>query len=292
MSASPDTQLCPHCGRQTPAVRRCVHCGGALARPAPAGLMSSTMPGADYGVYLIALPVIAVVGLLIVALAAHSLAGWGWLLALTALLSGLLVAAEIFQAPAAWTSGSALKPLTVWSGAVLLLWPVGYPLYLRARQRYGLSNWLIAALAADAVFIAGALFALWLTFSDYGKAPLVAKPNAETAGLLTADPRWVPDPDAIEIVKSGHLDNCPSKTLEQEVNGFFEAPRWQAGAATGGADFVNVSGLIDYQGKTAVATFQFVLYKDKSGFRYQAFTINGVPQPLYVAGLTLAQMCG
>ena len=56
-------------------------------------------------------------------------------------------------------------------------------------------------------------------------------------------------------------------------------------------DFVNVGGIVTYQGKPTAAAFQFVMYKDKSGFKYQAFAINGVPQSIYVAAFTLAQMC-
>jgi len=110
-------------------------------------------------------------------------------------------------------------------------------------------------------------------------------------GPMTADPHWLPDADDVDIVKTGHLDNCPQKNLGQEVAGYFESPRWDAGATAAGQDFVNASGILTYQDKPAVAVLQFVMYKDKTGFKYQAFTINGVPQPLYVAAFTLAQMC-
>lgn len=241
--------------------------------------------------YLIAVPVIAVVGLLIVALAAHSWTGFVWLLILTALFTALLAAAEVFQAPAAWQNDSPMKPMAGWMGLVLFLWPLGYPAYLRGRRRYQLGNWLFAALVSEAVFLAGVVLAILITASGYGKAPAASAQADQAMKLMTADPRWVPDPGDLQLVKTAHLDNCPSKTFEQEVNGYLEAPHWQAGASADGTDFVNVSGLLNYQGKTATAVFQFVIYKDKSGFRYQAFEINDVAQPLYIAGLTLQQMC-
>ncbi|MGH8336180.1 MAG: hypothetical protein ACRETL_05010, partial [Gammaproteobacteria bacterium] len=80
-------------------------------------------------------------------------------------------------------------------------------------------------------------------------------------------------------------------TVEQEVNSYLDSPRWEAGADSAGRDFVNASGIVAYQGKPAAATFQFLIDKDKRGFKYRGFTINGVLQPGYVAAMTLREMC-
>ena len=283
--------ICPACAQQTADAGYCVHCGAPLA-PRSRKLLSSEMPGADYGVFLLSAPIIAVVGLLIVALAAHSVSGFIWLLVLTALCTALLAAAEIFQAPAAWSSGSPLRPMFGWLGLVALLWPVGFPAYLRGRQRFRLGNWLAGAILVEIIFIAGAALALVITVSGYGKAPpQTAAQTGQDVVFLTADPHWAPDPDDIQVVQTGHLDNCPGKTVAQEVDGFFATPRWEAGATATGTDFVNIRGILTYQGKPMEAVLQFVMYKDKSGFKYQAFTIGGVPQSLYVAAFTMAQMC-
>lgn len=255
-------------------------------------LLSSQMPGADYGIFLLAVPVIAVLGLLTVALAAHSVTGMVWLLILTLLITGLFAAGEVFQSPSAWQTGSPLKPMFSWLGLVTLLWPFGYPAYLRARQRLGLGNWLVGGVIVETLFIAGAVGAAVITFTGYGTPPPEAAAKTEQQlRLLKADPRWVPDADDIEIVQSGHLNTCMNKTVKQLVDGYFAAPKWEAGAADGGTDFVNASGVVTYQGKSVPATFQFVMDKDKRGFRYHGFEINGVPQTLFVAAFTLAQMC-
>ena len=253
-------------------------------------LLSSGMPAADYGVFLVATPLIGTAGLLIVALASHSLAGFIWLAALTAFLTALLAIMEIFQAPDAWESGSPLKHLGRWAAAVGLLWPAGYPLYMRERRRYRLGNWFMAALVAEAVFLAGAGGALAITLTGYGTPPPDAAEEKEPVPLVS-DPHWAPEPDDIEVVKTGHLDNCPGKDLDQEVKGFFESPRWEAGATSDARDFVNVRGILTYQGKPAEALLQFLMDKDRTGFRPYIFTIDGVPQPLYVTAFTLAQMC-
>ena len=53
-------------------------------------LLSSGIPGADYGVFLLATPVIGAIGVLITAFASYSLAGCIWVLALTAVLTAIM----------------------------------------------------------------------------------------------------------------------------------------------------------------------------------------------------------
>ena len=254
--------------------------------------MSSGMPGADYGVFLLAAPLIGVAALVITAFASHSLGGYLWLLALTAFVTALLAVMEILQAPAAWESGSPLKLMGRWACLLLFLWPAGYPLYLRARKQLRLDDWMKAAIVVEVLFLAAAGGAAAVTVTGYGTPPPESTAQADKdAGLLVQGSHWLPDADDVDIVKTGHLDNCPQKNLGQEVAGYFESPRWEAGATADGLDFVNASGILTYQDKPAVAVLQFAMYKDKTGFKYQAFTINGVVQPLYVAAFTLAQMC-
>ncbi|MGH8306789.1 MAG: hypothetical protein ACRER0_00795 [Gammaproteobacteria bacterium] len=118
-----------------------------------------------------------------------------------------------------------------------------------------------------------------------------AAENHEPSALLTTDPHWIPDSGDITLVKTSTLDNCPRNTVEQEVNSYLGSPRWEAGADSTGRDFVNVSGIVTYHGKPAAATLQFLIDKDKRGFKYQAFTVSGVSQPGYVAAMTLREMC-
>jgi len=254
-------------------------------------LLSSGMPGADYGVFLVATPVIGAIGILITAFASYSLTGFVWLLVLTTLITAIMAMLEIVQAPAAWAGEPPLKRILRWGAALALLWPVAYPLYLRERKRLKLDDWLKAAVAVDVLFVVAAIAGGVITVTGYAKPPPSVAQVDQDPTLLTADRHWFPDKDDVDIVKTGHLDNCPRKTLDQEVKGYFESPRWEAGATAGGVDFVNVSGILTYQDRPAVAVLQFVMYKDKSGFKPYLFTINGVPQPLYVTAFTLGQMC-
>ena len=254
-------------------------------------LLSSGMPGADYGVFLMAVPVIGGIAILVTAFASYSLTAFVWLLGLTAFVTALMAAMEIFQAPAAWADGSPMQRMLRWSALLFFAWPVGYPLYMRSRHRLKLDDWLKAAVVADMLFMVAAVAGGFVTATGYAKPPPSTAQEQKEPTLLQADRHWLPDPDDIDVVKTGHLDNCPQKTLDQEVRGYFEAPRWEAGATADGQDFVNANGILTYQDKPAVAVLQFLMYKDKTGFRPYLFTINGIPQPLYVTAFTLAQMC-
>ncbi|HEX5340837.1 MAG TPA: hypothetical protein VFX47_08140 [Gammaproteobacteria bacterium] len=255
-------------------------------------LFSSQVPVTDYGVFLLGVPLATALGLLTVAFVTHSFAAMIPLLIITVLATGLLAAGEIFHAPGAWKAGDPYKPMLRWLGLVAILWPFGYPAYLRARQRLGLGNWLIGGIIVEALFIAGTVAAGVVSATGYGKAPPQAAVQAEQQlRLLQADPRWAPDVDDIEVVQTGHLNTCMNKSVKQMVDGYFASPKWMAGASADGSDFVNASGLVTYQGKSVTATFQFKIDQDRRGFHYQGFEIAGVPQTLFVAAFTLAQMC-
>ena len=262
-------------------------------RQAERKLLSSETPGADYGIFLVATPVLAVIALLAVALAAHSIPGLILVLVIMALVCAAFTAAEIFQSPVAWESGSPLKAMFGWLGLVAVLWPAGYPAYLRNRRRWHLDNWLVGAIIAELLLIAGVVLAAAIIHTGYANptpAQLAAE-HQQNPTLLAADPRWMPDPGDLVLVKTSYLDNCKQRSLEQEVNAFLGSPRWEAGADSAGRDFVNIGGVVTYQGHPAAAVFQFLIDTDKRGFKYHAFTINGVPQSIYVAAWTLTQMC-
>ena len=284
---------CPHCGARTSAGTSCVRCGAALAGPAMRKPLASETPGTDYGTFLLATPVLAAIALLAVALATHSVGGLILVLVLMVLVCAAFAASEIFQSPAAWESGSPLKIMSAWLALVALLWPAGFPAYLRTRRRWHLGNWLVGALVVEALLIAGVVLAAIIIDTGYAKpsAAQLAAQHRQNPALLVADPRWMPDAGDIPLVKSSYLDNCKQRTVAEEVNAFLASPRWEAGADQDGRDFVNISGVVTYQGRSAPAVFQFLIDKDRRGFKYHAFTINGVAQSIYVAAWTLTQMC-
>src|SRR5215472_2595738 len=86
-------------------------------------LLSSGMPGADHGVFLVAVPVMGAIGVLITAFASYSLTGFVWLVILTTLITAIMAMLEIVQAPAAWSGEPPLKRILGWGAALTLLWP-------------------------------------------------------------------------------------------------------------------------------------------------------------------------
>lgn len=287
--------LCPHCGQLTAAGSVCAHCGAALRavtasrRPQPSDAATS-----DFGIYLLATPVVAALVALMVALATHSATGVIVVLVVMAAASAGFAFTEYFRAPTVWDAGDPTKSLFGWLGFVLVLWPVGFPAYLRARRRFHLGNLLVGALIVEVLLIAGVVLAGVIIHTGYGKPTpqqLAAQHQRSNPGLLTPSPQWIPDPGDVALVRTSYLDNCKQRTVEEEVNAYLGTPHWESGADSQGRDFVNVTGVVTYHGKPVPAVFQFIIDKDKRGFKYHAFTINGVPQTIYVAALTLMEMC-
>lgn len=121
--------------------------------------------------------------------------------------------------------------------------------------------------------------------------PQTATKKLAPEPLLVADPHWIPDPGNIELAKTAYLADCPKHPVEQQVNGYFGAPRWETGADSNGQDFVNISGTVTYRGQPSTALLQFAIDKSRQSLGYRAFAINGVLQPYYVATMTLKEMC-
>jgi hypothetical protein len=100
----------------------------------------------------------------------------------------------------------------------------------------------------------------------------------------------------IQLVKTGHLNNYPNKTIGEAVGGFFGSPHWESGIGsdgeTKGKKLVNATGKISYMGKEVEAKIQFVINDDDKSFVFRAFELNGIPQnQLMIIGL-ISKMYG
>ena len=93
----------------------------------------------------------------------------------------------------------------------------------------------------------------------------------------------------VAMVKGGHLTSCPSKTMEQMVNGFMGNPSWEGLTGTDGNSYVNVSGNITYMDKEVRATYQFKV--NENTFSFNALEFNGIPQNTFMANILLDKMC-
>ena len=92
------------------------------------------------------------------------------------------------------------------------------------------------------------------------------------------------------MVQGGKLESCPSKTIEQMVDGFMGFPSWESLVAEDGNNYVNISGDITYAGKPIKALLQFKVNKDET-FEYNALEYNGVVQNNLESMNLLTTMC-
>jgi len=108
-------------------------------------LMASQSHGTDYGVFLLGMPIAAALTLPVVAVVTHSVFALVLVIILAALASGIFAALEVFHDPLTWKRDNPVRHVFRWMGFVTVLWPYGYPVYLRERKNLGLDNWLRAA---------------------------------------------------------------------------------------------------------------------------------------------------
>ena len=96
----------------------------------------------------------------------------------------------------------------------------------------------------------------------------------------------------LDMVKDGVLDTCPTKTIGEMVSSklIMDSPSWESFEADDGMTYVNLEGLVQYEVASNVL-LQFIIKKDKSGFVWNAMTIDEEPQEEYVADILLAAMC-
>lgn len=92
------------------------------------------------------------------------------------------------------------------------------------------------------------------------------------------------------MVKGGTLGSCPSKTVEEMVDGFMGSPSWSSITGEDGSNYVNISGDITFHEKSVRALIQYKLNKDET-FEFNALEFNDVPQNALIAMGLQTKMC-
>jgi len=155
-----NTKKCPFCGEEIlGAAVKCKHCGSMLEASKGAG--TATAGAKDYGMFLIGIPVVAVMMI------------WFWIGNMNMLqspgskLNMLTILTVAGTAVLACLEARSLGMVTdrtkgsyspiAWFFIIVLLWVVGYPAYLYKRRHYGLKNMLVPGLIVMAVFIVSAM---------------------------------------------------------------------------------------------------------------------------------------
>ncbi|HEV7165898.1 MAG TPA: hypothetical protein VGO35_10955 [Gammaproteobacteria bacterium] len=151
------TKRCPFCAEEIlEAAKKCKHCGSDL-ETAAATESKTDKPVADYGLFLLIIPVVS------------TLLIWFWVSGMNLLqspgstLDFIMVATVLGTAIVAAMEASKVgmksdKKLgtyspTAWFFIIALIWIIGYPAYLFKRKHYGLTNRLIAGILVALLFV-------------------------------------------------------------------------------------------------------------------------------------------
>lgn len=130
------------------------------------------------------------------------------------------------------------------------------------------------------------------TYSTLARIVLILWSSAGTWAVISfAADQIAAEPVAIYSVKNGNLHTCPHATIEAMANNFMSAPRWSAGEAADGTQFVNLGGEISLLQQPVTALLQFVVHPNSASFEFRALEINGKPQPEILALSLLSKMC-
>lgn len=154
---SENLKCCPFCGEEILAVaKKCKHCGSDLEGNTSSEV-TVTKPAADYGMFLLAIPVVAtmliwfwVSGMNLLQSPGNSMA----LIMLATVLGTAVVAA--MEASKVGMKSDRTKGTyspTAWFFIIALLWIIGYPIYMFKRKHFGLANRLFAGILVALIFV-------------------------------------------------------------------------------------------------------------------------------------------
>jgi hypothetical protein len=94
----------------------------------------------------------------------------------------------------------------------------------------------------------------------------------------------------VRAVQSGRLENCSERPVGEMLESFLTEPKWRSVRRADGSGFVNCRGGLVYEGKPAIAEFQF---RDAGGsISLVSLEIDGQPQSQMTQAALMRRMCG
>jgi hypothetical protein len=154
---SEETKKCRFCGEEILAVAiKCKHCGSNLSENVSA-MSTTSRPAADYGMLLLAIPVIAtlliwfwVSGMNLFQAPAQTMA---LIMLATVLITAIVAATEAKKVGMESNRDEGTYSATAWFFLIVFLWVICYPAYLFKRRKYGLANYLVIGILVTVIFV-------------------------------------------------------------------------------------------------------------------------------------------
>lgn len=149
--------FCRGCGKEVDETASfCPHCGAEQNAQSSIEL-SPPRPPVDYGIFLLAVPIIATIAMWFTvgqmsALQAPEIILTGIML-VAVIVTALIAVMEANKVGMTSDRSKGTYKASTWFLGILLLWFYGYPAYLYKRKHYGLPNLLVPGLLVAAIFI-------------------------------------------------------------------------------------------------------------------------------------------
>lgn len=149
---------CPFCAEEILAdAKKCKHCGSLVDVDSPVLAAAKPLPLADYGVALLAAPVVATMLIWLWVGNMNLLQSPGstmtLILAVVILVTAVVASMEAGKAGMASDRAEGTYSPIAWFFIIALLWIVGYPTYLYKRKHYGLANLSVWGALVALVFL-------------------------------------------------------------------------------------------------------------------------------------------
>ncbi|MCC0566764.1 hypothetical protein [Brevibacillus borstelensis] len=84
--------------------------------------------------------------------------------------------------------------------------------------------------------------------------------------------------ETTRIVKEGHFEDFPEKSIGEAFGTFFGSPSWRSFQAESGEDVVEFKGTCMFMDKRVNAVIQFIVNQENRTFRLYAVEFNDIPQ--------------
>ena len=98
--------------------------------------------------------------------------------------------------------------------------------------------------------------------------------------------------DYISMAMQAPLPICPTTTLGQAANAFFQSPRWEQSRDADGRLIVHVIGMFARNNnKIVISRISFVFDPERKSLQFKAMDTTGIPQTFEIYAILMRTVC-